>query len=193
MFIFSLDHGTSCVLWEHAELLRWWLRVKPRYINTTEGWDWEWGWGRQLQSRKHNSFKTKNKTKQNKCLLKAQMDKPLTSSFGLCNKSLQRIRWDFKGIKIFKTRQLMNLKRAFAWTGKWYLKHPFLPYINTKGWVRHTGWESGTFQTSKRLGKQSRQKALQNPRLLDLDAFESVVRALKLPTQKSTPVSKMGH
>lgn len=33
------------------------------------------------------------KTKQNKCLLKAQMDKSLTSSFGLCNKSLQRIRW----------------------------------------------------------------------------------------------------
>lgn len=57
--------------------------------------EWGLGGGGELQSGKHNSFKAgkEKKTKQNKCLLKAQMDKSLTSSFGLCNKSLQRIRW----------------------------------------------------------------------------------------------------
>lgn len=30
MFIFLLDRGTSCVLWEHAGFLCCWLRVKPR-------------------------------------------------------------------------------------------------------------------------------------------------------------------
>lgn len=35
---------------------------------------------------------------------------------------------DFKGIKFLKTRQLMNLKRAFALTGK-YLQQPFLPQL----------------------------------------------------------------
>lgn len=41
-------------------------------------------------------LRQKKKTKQNKCPLKAQMDKSLTSSFGLCNKSLQRIRWELQ-------------------------------------------------------------------------------------------------
>lgn len=41
---------------------------------------------------------------------------------------------DFKGIKILKTRQLMTLKRAFALTGKWYLKHPLLPMLTLKNW-----------------------------------------------------------
>lgn len=38
---------------------------------------------------------------------------------------------DFKGIKILKTRQLMNLKRAFVLTGK-YLKQPFLPTLTPR-------------------------------------------------------------
>lgn len=51
------------------------------------------GWGRDFSQENTILSRQKNKTKQNKCLLKAQMDKSLTSSFGLCNKSLQRIRW----------------------------------------------------------------------------------------------------
>lgn len=38
---------------------------------------------------------------------------------------------DFKGIKFLKTRQLMNLKRAFVLTGK-YLKQPFLPLLTPR-------------------------------------------------------------
>lgn len=91
------------------------MLVKPRYKHHRR---LKLGGGG-ISIRKAQFFKQEKKTKQNKCLLKAQMDKSLTSSFGLCNKSLQKdLDGDFKGIKILKTRQLMNLKRAFALTGK---------------------------------------------------------------------------
>lgn len=64
----------------------------------------KWGGAGGLQSRKHNSFKQEKKRKENKWLLKAQMDKSLTSSFGLCNKSLQRIRWRLQRNKNFQNQ-----------------------------------------------------------------------------------------
>lgn len=52
---------------------------------------------------KHNSFKAgkeKKKSHRNKCSLKAQMDKSLTSSFGLVlTNPFKGLDGDFKGIK----------------------------------------------------------------------------------------------